>query len=239
MNTAILISICFSIGFFFESIFGFGGGLIAYSILGFFIDFKIAILAGLYIGTVCSIFIALTSLNNFDKKIFIKLIPISIIGNVIGILIFVKFPSEILGFIFGLLLILLAIKTIFFDKYNFPKIFKKKLILIGGISQGTFGVGGPFIANAIKNDFKNKSAFRSTLACYFLFGNFIRIFSLILSKNLDYKFLSSNWWMIIPVLLAVILGYKVHLKINDIYFKNGIAIITVIAALKFISDIFY
>jgi uncharacterized membrane protein YfcA len=40
MFFSVLISIFFSIGFFFESIFGFGGGLIAYSFLGFFFEVK-------------------------------------------------------------------------------------------------------------------------------------------------------------------------------------------------------
>ena len=70
MSVALLIATSFSLGFFVESIVGFGGGLIAYAILGFFIDLKIMILAGLYIGTISSTYIAYTDFKSFDKKIF-------------------------------------------------------------------------------------------------------------------------------------------------------------------------
>ena len=76
MSFAILIAISFSAGFFFESIIGFGGGIIAYAILGFFIDLKEMVIAGLYVGTLASAYIAASDFKQFDKKIFISLIPL-------------------------------------------------------------------------------------------------------------------------------------------------------------------
>ena len=72
LGISLLIATAFSIGFFIESIVGFGGGLISYFILGFFIDLKTMIMAGLYIGTRSSFYIAITDIKNFDKKIFLK-----------------------------------------------------------------------------------------------------------------------------------------------------------------------
>ena len=50
----------------------------------------------------------------------------------------------------------------------------------------------------------------------------------------DIHLLGKIWWIIIPVYLAIFLGYKVHLKINENYFKKGIGIITLIAGFKFL-----
>jgi uncharacterized membrane protein YfcA len=236
MLTTSLIAISFSLGFLVESILGFGGALIAYAILGFFIDFKEMILAGLYIGTCSSAYIIYTDHKSFDKKLFKSAMVYALIGTVLGVFVFTHFSTRILSSLFGILLLLLTIKIMFFDKYVFPKIFKRKLILIGGISQGAFGVGGPFWANALQRDFKNKSGLRTSLAAFFVSFNFIRFIQLGLQNQLHLDFFINISWTIIPVFIAIKLGHKIHLKINENYFKKGIAILTLFAAIKFIIN---
>lgn len=238
MSAALLIATSFSLGFFVESIVGFGGGLIAYAILGFFLNLKTMILAGLYISTLSSAYIAYTDFKSFDKKIFKSLIPICLTGTIFGTLIFSKLSSETLSLIFGILLILLAVKNIFFDKFIFPKIFKQKLLLIGGISQGAFGIGGPFVGNALKEDFKTKSNFRTTLAVYFVVFNLVRFAQLSVQGEIKSEFFSEIWWAVIPVFLAIQLGYRVHLKISEEVFKKLIGLMTILAGLKFLSKVF-
>ena len=237
MSIALLIATSFSLGFFVESIIGFGGGLIAYSILGFFIDLKEMILAGLYIGTISSAYIFFTDIKSFDKKIFKSLAPLCAVGTILGVLIFTKFSAEILSAALGILLIILAIKIMFFDKISFPNFFKKKLIFIGGISQGAFGIGGPFWVNALKNDFKNKSGLRTTMASTFVAFNLVRVIQLSFQGQLHLEFFANIWWTIIPVFLAIKLGHLIHLKISENIFKKGIALMTIFAGLKFISKI--
>lgn len=238
MSTALLIATSFSLGFFVESIIGFGGGLIAYSLLGFFIDLKTMILAGLYIGTLSSAHIFLTDRQSFDKKIFLKMLPFSLAGTIIGVLFFSHLSVEILSAAFGILLLALAIKIMFFDHYAFPKFFQKKLIFTGGISHGAFGIGGPFWVNALKGEFKNKSALRTTMAGTFVAFNLIRIMQLSLQKEISLNFFTEIWWTILPVFLAIKLGHLAHLKISEELFKKGIALMTIFASLKFISKIF-
>ncbi len=234
MLTSILIATFFSIGFFVESIIGFGGGLIAYSFLGFFIDIKKAVLAGLYIGTCSSTYIAYTDFKSFNKKILLKSAPICLFGTIIGVTIFSKFSSDLLSIIFGLLLIFLAAKLIFFDQIAIPKILKKKLLFIGGISQGAFGIGGPFFVNGLKEDFKNKSELRSTMAVFFVIFNLVRIFQLFLNNQIKAIHLNEIWWVIIPIFVAIKLGHKVHIKADETIIKKMIALITVLGGVKFL-----
>ncbi len=234
MSAAVLIAISFSIGFFFESILGFGGGIIAYAILSFFVDLKVMILAGLYIGTCSSAYIFYTDYKSFDKDIFKSLLPLSFAGTIIGVLFFSLLSSPVLSILLGVLLILLAIKTLFFGKYTFPKIFKNKLLFTAGISQGAFGIGGPFVINALKSSFKNKSGLRTTMASFFVFFNLVRVVQLTIQKQLHLDFFSEIWWVIIPIFASIWLGYKIHLKISEDLFKKGIGIMTIFAGIKFI-----
>jgi uncharacterized membrane protein YfcA len=238
MFSATLIAISFSLGFFIESIIGFGAALIAYSILGFFLDFKEMILSGLYIGTIASVKIIYTDRKSFDAKTFKSAMPLCIIGTILGALLFSKLSTSFLSGIFGILLIILAIKIMFFDKFIFPNFFKSKLILIGGIAQGAFGTGGPFWVNALQKDFKNKSNLRTTLAVFFVSFNLIRFAQLYFQGALKLDFFLNIWWTIIPVFLAIKLGHIMHLKISEEAFKKGISVITIFAGLKFLSTIF-
>lgn len=234
MSVSVLIATSFSIGFFFESIIGFGGSLIAYSILGFFMDLKGMILSGLYIGTCSSLYIAYGSFKSFDQKILKSVLPISIFGTIIGVLVFTKLSAEFLSPILGILLIFLAIKTTLFHDFLLPKIFRNKLIFLGGISHGAFGIGGPFVVSAIKNDFKNKSSLRATMAVFFIIFNVIRFIQLLLLGQIEVGFFLEIFWTIIPVLIAIKFGHKIHLKISEETFRKGVALMTILTGIKFI-----
>ncbi len=234
MSVAILIAISFSLGFFVESIIGTGGGLIGYAILGFFMDIKEMIVAALYIGTCSSSYIAYTDHKSFNKKILLSAAPICLIGTILGVLIFSKIDARILSLILGILLILIAIKSTFFNHVILPKFFKNKLLLIGGISHGAFGIGGPFVINALQRDFKNKSELRTTMAVYFLTFNLVRIIQLSLQGKIHLEFIAQIWWVIIPIFIAIKLGHKVHLKISEEFLRKSILVITFIAGINFL-----
>ena len=233
MSVAILIATSFSLGFFVESIIGTGGGLIGYAILGFFMDIKEMIVAALYIGTCSSSYIAYSDHKAFNKKIFLSAIPFCLVGTIIGVLIFSKVDAQILSLILGILLILIAIKSIFFNHLILPKFLKNKLLLIGGISHGAFGIGGPFVVNALQRDFKNKSELRTTMAIYFMTFNFVRIIQLSLQGEIRWEFISQIWWVMIPIFIAIKLGHKVHLKISEEFLRKSILVITFCAGIKF------
>lgn len=236
MFVPIIIAISFAIGFFIESIIGFGGGLIAYAILGFFIDIKQMVLSGLYIGTCSSAYIFYTDRKSFDRKIFQSILPLSFIGVIIGVLAFGLLSARSLSLAFGLVLLLLSIKILFFETYILPKIFRSKLILLGGISQGSFGIGGPFWVNAVQNEFKTKSNLRTTMAMCFVFFNLVRVVQLSLQGDFNLALFVDIWWVIIPVFVAVKLGHLLHKKMSVGFFKKMVALMTMLASFKFLLN---
>lgn len=238
MPTAILIATSFSLGFFVESIIGTGGGLIAYAILGFFMDIKTMILAGLYIGTCSSSYIIYTDRKAFNKKLFLSLFPICLLGTILGVLIFSKVDPKILSLTLGILLFLIATKSMFFNHIILPKFLKNKLLFIGGISHGAFGIGGPFVVNAMQRDFANKSELRTTMAVFFAVFNFIRIIQLALQGQFTLDFVGTIWWVIIPIFVAIKLGHKVHLKISEEFLRKSILVVTFCAAVNFLAKAF-
>ena len=234
MSLPLLIAISFSLGFFVESIIGFGGSLIAYAIAGFFIDIKQMILVALYIATCSSIYILITDHKSFSKKIFLQSLPICLLGTMIGVFIFTRVSSQAVLTSFGALSIILSAKVIFFDDVKFPKPLRTLLLLIGGVSQGLFGIGGPFIANSLKNEFKSKSEMRTTMATFFIALNILRFAQLSLNNELHYEQFKDIWWVIAPVFVAIYFGFKAHLRISETFFKKMIGAMTFFSGIVFL-----
>lgn len=234
MLLPILIASLFSLGFFIESIIGFGGGLIAYSILGFFMDVKKMVIVGLYIGTCSSTYIFMTDHKSFSKKIFLQSMPICFLGTMIGVLIFSNIDSQTMLTLFGAFAIILSAKVIFFDNMKFPALLRNALLLTGGISTGLFGIGGPFIVNALKNTFKGKSELRSTMAGIFMAMNFTRIIQLSIQNEIHLESFKQTWWTVIPVLIAIYFGYQLHLRISEAFFKKMVGAMTLFSGIVFL-----
>ncbi|MCE3254731.1 MAG: Sulfite exporter TauE/SafE [Rickettsiaceae bacterium] len=232
--TPILIGLVFCIGFFVESIIGFGGTLVAFSVLGFFLDIKELILMAIYIATVASIFVVASDHKTLSKEIFIKSFPFCLIGTIAGSLFFVHNSSQVILFIFGLFLLLLAAKTMFFDDIKLPKHFSNLILTAGGISQGVFGIGGPFFAIALKNRFKNKSEMRATLAIFFIAFNMIRILQFSIKGTLNFDLFFTFWWIAAPLAISIHLGHLVHKKISESAFKKTVATLAVFSGIEFL-----
>lgn len=251
MENGFLIALFFCIGFFCESIFGFGGALIAYALLGFFMDIEEMIITGLYISTISSLYIAFTSRKYINLFLLEKLVPTALFGTSIGSIIFGHGDSNLLAFLLALILFFLGFKILyqnhlnkiktksskfitFFKNDKIPNISKNKFLIIGALAQGAYGTGGPFVVNALQDDFKSKSEVRANMAIYFLACNILRILYIMSINKMPYQFIINISWTIIPVLIAIYLGHFIHQKINDQYYKKGIAIITIIAGTNFI-----
>ena len=234
MLIPLLIAISFSAGFFIESIIGFGGGLIAYSFLGFFMDIKQMVLAGLYIGTCASTYIVITDHKSFNKQAFISALPTCFLGTIVGVFIFSKLSSQAMLLTFGILAITLSVKVIFFDHLKFPRIFRSSLLAIGGVSHGLFGIGGPFVVNALKDEFKNKSELRTTMAAFFVTLNIFRFIQLIMQNEIHSELFAQIWWVIFPIFIAIYFGFKAHLKISEAFFKRLIGAMTFFAGIVFL-----
>jgi len=231
MNPQIIIGIGFIVGALVESIFGFGSTIIAYLIIGLFIDFKTAIWLGVLIATLTSAFVFLTGIKNLSKKdLFYILLP-AIPGLIIGSFLLDYVNSEILLKIFGILIISFTLYD--FLKPKIPKFLERFLLLINGFIHGFIGTGGPIPVTIMKNKM-DKSALRTTFALYFVILDVMRIVQYYLQNTFNFSETFQYWWLVIAILIVVILGHKIHLNISTKLFKQGISVILLIAGIYFI-----
>ena len=88
MEIIFIVAVVFFLAFLIESIFGFGGLVISFTILSFFIDTKNMIFLGLYVSIVASVFVIVTDHKSFSKKVFLSMVPIALLGSIIGVFLF-------------------------------------------------------------------------------------------------------------------------------------------------------
>jgi uncharacterized protein len=238
MYESSLITIVFTLAFFFESIMGFGGLLIALSILSFFLEIKALTPVIIYVGFTASMVVLFTDRKTINWSLLIKTIfPISIIGLLIGVNLFSNISEAILLKVFAIFLVVVTLKSLIFLKLKLKlkSYFRFPLLFAGGIAHGLFSIGGPFTLLAVKESFINKNSLRSTMAFYFAFFNLVRFLQLNYLKKYEFAEFFLMWWLIIPISLAVLLGYRIHLRIPEDIFKKIINILLLAAGLIYIT----
>ena len=234
LSSGLFLSLAFSIGFIFESIFGFGGGVISYSILGFFFDIKSIVMVGLYIGTITAIVIVITGYKNINIKIVKNTILYIILGIFLGVVFFKILPSKILIRIYSITLIIISTRALFFSELKIKEKYTKYFLFLGGIIQGALGVGGPIFAIVLKTQNLNKTVLRSTLGLIFAICNVIRIIQLFITNVLKIDFFTTNWYIPLPVMFSLWFGYIIHKKIPQKSFDRYIYILIFTSAIAFL-----
>ena len=95
---------------------------------------------------------------------------------------------------------------------------------MGGFIQGLFTIGGPFVLMGMKDKFKDKRELRSTMAGFFLLINLYRFLqNYFTGGNVIYSF-HKYYWLGFFIMIAVWLGYILHLRLPEKLFYKMIVI---------------
>lgn len=227
----LLIATAFSLAFFAQSIFGFGGVLIAFALLGPFVDIKTLVFLGLILSFFSKLIIFLTGLSTFSFKKTLRILLILTPGVFLGAHFLAIFPAGIIVKIFAVFLALYSVYSLFVQEIKINTITQYILFFLGGLVQGMLGTGGPFVVIGGKDYCTNKSEMRTMIAFIFLLSDIIRGTQYHLQGTFNYQTAIDYWWMILLVILSSYLGYHVHLNINEKAFKKGILILLLLAGI--------
>jgi hypothetical protein len=134
---------------------------------------------------------------------------------------------------FAVFLIAYSLYSLAKAELKLPRWLSRFVLFCGGVVQGSYATGGPFVLMGYGGEFAHKSQTRATLAGFFLFANVIRVVQLILMGEFDFSIPVNYWWLVGPIAAAVFGGYAVHKRIDDRFFRLGILV------LMFIAGVFY
>lgn len=206
-----------------EACAGFGATILAiiFGAQYFAIEDLIPILVPL--NVLLSLVIVVRYRKEIDYRILLtRILPIAGLGMPIGILIFQNAPSPILKIAFGIIVVILGIFELTVKSENRPLLLWKSVLFLvsGGVMQGLYASGGPFVVYYASREIQDKRRFRTTLAGLWLILNLILVASLVLSGKLTRYTLMYSVYLLPSVILGMGVGMKLHDRVSEMAFKR-------------------
>ncbi|WP_037585598.1 sulfite exporter TauE/SafE family protein [Stenoxybacter acetivorans] len=220
---------------------GFGTSLIASPILVTFMPLSkiIPILALL------DMFAALNNIYHDGKNAqyseLKKLIPLMVIGSLIGVTVLFKTKPDILLLALGIFAIIYGLYTLSakHNHYSFSPSMVIPFGLTGGLCSALFGSGGFIYAIYLSNRIKSKSTFRITQTTLLGFSTLTRVILFILLGVYSDKSLIIIIIFLIPIMLCGnFLGSHINLHLTKEQFTRIINIIILISGFSLIIKYF-
>jgi len=231
MNTMLIVLIIgIFAGFFIQSVIGFAGGLVA-------LPFLLCVMPLSEAVSYISIFYLLSTpiylikeWPDVDKKLLKNLAISSFFGVVAGIIVLKYGRPLILKKALGVFIILFVLNSLR-TRANVPANPKLKPLFgfLGGFFSGVFSTGGPLYVMIVQKETSNIKTFRATMFGTLGLVTVMRIPVLIAGGVMTMNEIYNSLYVLPFFILALFLGKKVYLKLDDILIKK------IILALLFVS----
>lgn len=189
------------------------------------------------VALMVSIYVVIAHFKDIDWKHFVTIIITVGLGFATGYLVeMIPMQSKILLYIYGSIVILIAILFFFidFEKINLPKWLMILFLFLGGIIHKLYVSGGPFVVIYALHELKDKNKFRATLSLLWIILNSV----LFTTEMISGIFTVHSWILfsigaavtvlslILGALIAPKLSKKVFLKITCVLlFISGVTLL--------------
>jgi len=221
----VLAAVIIAVAFFGESLFGFGGGLIAIPLLSLFLGVRDAVTLVLIFQVATGLLI-IKSYKHIDWKSAKLMMPLLVVGTIAGTLLLAAANTVFLQFFLALSIVLFLIKMVWFQGFTLGKKYDKVAGaasgLSGGLLQGLIGIGGPVITMYLSVVTPRKLALRATLI-YLLFVICVVRLAISIPQDLFTTRIVELALSALPFfLVAIFLGQKFNQKISEKYYRHGV-----------------
>lgn len=198
-----------------QAITGFAGTLLAMPIAMLLIGVDEAKVVLNLITLITCVFIVFNNRKNIKFKVLKKTIIFMGIGMCFGIVIYKIVAIEFLLYVYGAIIIFLAIKNLFFTKeFKLSNVMITILLLVAGIIHGMFISGGAPLVVYMAYELKNKDEFRATMASVWVLLNTFMMGMQVYSGTINKELITLTTIALIPAICGGIVGNKVHKKIS-------------------------
>jgi uncharacterized membrane protein YfcA len=233
MNTMLIVlTIGIFFGFFIQSIIGFAGGLVA-------LPFLLCVMPLSEAVSYISIFYLISTpiylvkeWQDVDKQLLKNLAVSSFFGVLAGIIVLKFGKPLILKKALGIFILLFVVNSLRVEKDipSSPKL-KPFFGFLGGFFSGVFSTGGPLYVMIVQKETTNVKTFRATMFGTLGLVTVMRIPVLIIGGVMTMKEVYNSMYVLPFFILALFLGKKAYLKLDDILIKK------IILVLLFVSGI--
>jgi len=234
----IILSLIFLVANIVEAVSGFGSTIITVTLGSNFFDIEFLLPIIVPLNIILSTYIVSRYFRYIDKKFVLRnIFPFMGVGLLIGIFVFNFLKGFFLKKIYGLLVIILSIKELYFyfNKIDASYLSKNKsnlFIFLSGIIQGMYASGGPLLVYGLSSTKFTKTVFRSNLSLVWLISNLILTINYYNKGNLNFSTIKYTIILLPIIIIGIFIGEKIHNKINEITFKKIVYFLLLLAGLS-------
>lgn len=235
LEIVLLTGFIVALGHFIKGLSGFASALFAIPFLALFLDIKFVVPVFLLFDFISGIILTVQNRRYIDKKEVYLLLSGLVIGTGIGTYFLVSFGNEVLKKVFGILVILFALKILIEKseetKRQIGRIWAPVSGFVGGCVGGMFGLNGPPMVLYLAHQIRDKKIFRATLYGVFFVDACYRLVLYSFSKLITIEIIKFALYITPFLLIGLFMGSKLHAKINENIFKKIIALILIITGI--------
>ena len=221
--------------YFIRGITGFGSGLISVPLLALFLPLTFVVPVILLLDFTASLVIGGFSRQHVRWRELLILIPVGVIGVVIGTHLLVNLPQKPMLIALAIFVFLFAIKSllnIYGDK-AISQAWAVPAALTGGTVGGLFGTGGPPYVIYLAHRIHDKDALRATLSMVFFAEGLARIISFLVVGLLMSREIWAAFFAGLPIVLGVLyLGSRVHHGLSSAHMARLVGGLLLVASVS-------
>lgn len=207
-----------SLAYFIRGISGFGSGLIAVPLLAHFLPLQFVVPFILLLDFTASLVMGRNARQHVNWQEIKPLLPFSLIGVGLGVVLLINLPKEPLLVGLGLFVMAFGVRNIL-DLHNEKPISQWWAIpagLTGGTVGALFGTGGPPYIVYLSHRLHDKSELRATFSGLFTIDGGSRLIAFLITGLLLQPGLLLAYLGALPIVaLGLKLGHKVHLGLTN------------------------
>jgi uncharacterized membrane protein YfcA len=215
---------------------GFASALFAIPLLALFLDIRFVVPVFLLFDLISGLILLIQTKRFIDKRAALLILSGLLVGTAIGTYLLVSFGNEALKSVFGVVVILFALKILIGDNKNVKKEISKIWAPLSGFAGGCtgamFGLDGPPIVLYLTHQLKDKQTFRATLYGIFFVHACYRLILYSANKLITTEVIKFTLYLTPFLLIGILIGLKMHAKMKDErVFRKIISLILVITGI--------
>jgi uncharacterized membrane protein YfcA len=236
---AVGAAFAFAAGGFAKGVVGFALPLIAVSIVGSFVPYEVAV-ALLVVPTLVSnvsqvlrqgLAPAVATLRDYWWMNLVLVVMIAVSAQLV-----VALPGRLLFGILGVAVSAFGITQLTGWRLKFRperrRIVETAVAVVGGFFGGLSGVWGPPIIMYLLASHLPKAEMIRAQSMSFLLGAVILLVSYLHTGVLNAKTLPASAWLVLPTMAAMIVGYRVHDRLDQALFRKVTLVVLVVTGLN-------
>ncbi len=207
------------LAYFVRGISGFGSGLIAVPLLALRFPLPEVVPFMLITDFSASALVGGVTFKQVDWAEIRRLLPLSLVGVVIGTSLLVSLPPAVLLTILAVFILAFALRSLLIEAGTFEPAsthWAYPAALTGGAVGGLFGTGGPPYVIYLSHRIEDKSSLRATLSGLFFLEGLIRIVTFLAVGLLHGGEVWLNCLFAAPIIIAALYaGSHVHARLSN------------------------